>query len=162
MLYENSFCEVCKKAKQIIMRHLILFIIAITSGINGYSQFGYTAYQKVDGLNVSTKWGKARDVDGIRKPALLLAFENTNNYPVSYSFDILLYYEGVLRENGRIEDVCLDGLKSSIGKLNGIYFIPQKFTEEQLKNSDFKFVIEDLLVQPIAQCVEPEEMPVEE
>lgn len=92
----------------------------------------------------------------------MLAFENTNNYPVSYSFDILLYYEGVLRENGRIEDVCLDGLKSSVGKLNGIFFIPQKFTAEQLKNSDFNFVIEDIVVEKIDQCVDEEENPVED
>lgn len=133
------------------------------AGINGYSQFGYTAYQKVDGLNVSTKWGKARDAEGTKKPALLLAFENTNNYPVSYSFDILLYYEGVLRENGRIEDYCLDGLKSNVGKLNGIYFIPEKFTEEQLKNSDFNFVLEDIVVEKIEQCGDAEdEAPAEE
>ena len=144
------------------MKHLILFLIAVTAGINGYSQIGYTPYQKIDGLKVSTKWGKARDADGTKKPALLLAFENTNNYPVSYSFDILLYYEGVLRENGRIEDVCLDGLKSSVGKLNGIYFIPEKFSEEQLKNSDFNFVLEEIQVEKIEKCVEVEEVPVEE
>lgn len=144
------------------MKHLIFFLLAITFGINGYSQIGYTAYQKVDGLNVSTKWGKARDADGTKKPALLLAFENTNNYPVSYSFDILLYYEGILRENGRIEDVCLDGLKSNVGKLNGIYFIPEKFTEEQLKNSDFNFVLEEIQVEKIDQCDEVEEGSVDE
>ncbi len=143
------------------MKHLILFLITITAGINGCSQIGYTAYQKVEGLDVSTKWGKARDADGTKKPALLLAFENTNNYPVSYSFDILLYYEGLLRESGRIEDVCLDGLKSSVGKLNGIYFIPEKFTEEQLKNSDFNFVLEEIQVVKIAQCIDEEEIPQE-
>lgn len=144
------------------MKQVILFLLAITAGSSGYSQIGYTPYQKVDGLNVSTKWGTARDEDRTKKPALMLAFENTNNYPVRYSFDILLYYEGVLRENGRIEDVCLDGLKSSVGKLNGIFFIPQKFTAEQLKNSDFNFVIEDIVVEKIDQCVDEEENPVED
>jgi len=140
------------------MKYALVIIIALTfSGIDSYGQFGYTPYQEVDGLKLSTKWGKARDSEGVKKPALLLAFENTNTYPVAYSFDILLYYEGMLRENGHMEDLCLDGLKSSVGKLNGIFFIPEKFTEEQLKNSDFNFVIEKLVVEQVEACTEIEE-----
>ena len=139
-------------------KHLFLIFAALTlAGIQGYGQFGYTQYQIVDGLKVSTKWGKARDDSGTKKTALLLAFENTNNFPVAYSFDILLYYEGILRENGRMEDFCLDGLKSNVGKLNGIYFIPENFTEDQLKNADFTFEIDNLEVVKIEGCMDDEE-----
>jgi len=139
-------------------KYVFLLFLALTfAGIQGYAQFGYTQYQIVDGLKVSTKWGKARDESGTRKPALLLAFENTNNFPVAYSFDILLYYEGILRENGRMENLCLDALKSNVGRLNGIFFIPENFTEEQLNNSDFKFVIDDLEVEKVDHCSEIEE-----
>ena len=136
---------------------LVLLTILLLSGIEAYAQFGYTQYQIVDGLKVSTKWGKARDESGSRKPALLLAFENTNSFPITYSFDILLYYEGVLRENGTMEDLCLDALKSNTGKLNGIYFIPENFTEDQLKNSDFNFEIDNLVVEQVSQCADSEE-----
>lgn len=135
----------------------LLFAALTLTGIQGYAQFGYTQYQIVDGLKVSTKWGKARDESGTRKPALLLAFENTNDFQVAYSFDILLYYEGILRENGRMEDLCLDALKSNVGKLNGIYFIPENFTEDQLKHTDFNFEIDNLEVDKIENCVDNEE-----
>ena len=135
----------------------LLFTILVFTGTQGYAQFGYTQYQSVDGLKISTKWGKARDESGTKRPALLMAFENTNNFPVAYSFDILLYYEGILRENGRMEDLCLDALKSNIGKLNGIYFIPENFTEDQLKNADFNFEIDNLEVEKIENCMNIEE-----
>lgn len=135
----------------------LLFAVLTLTGIQAYAQIGYTAYQTVNGLKVSTKWAKARDESGAKKPALLLAFENTNDFPVSYSFDILLYYEGVLRENGRMEDLCLGALRSNMGKLNGIFFIPENFTEDQLKNSDFKFEIDNLEVEKIEECTKDEE-----
>lgn len=118
----------------------------------GFSQFGYTLYQKVDGLKISTKWGKARDADGVKKPALLIATENTNDYAVEYSFELLFYAEGILRETGKIENECLDGLTSRTGKLNGVYFIPQKFTPEQLKSSDSNFEIESITVTKVDNC----------
>jgi len=134
-------------------KYFLLIIACITlSGIDGYAQLGYSEYQTVDGLKVFTKWGKARDESGERKPALLLAFENTNSYPVAYSFDILLYYEGIMRENGSISDQCLDGLKSNVGRLNGIYFIPNNFTEEQLNSSDFNFEIDNIEVNKTENC----------
>lgn len=138
---------------------LIVFVLFLFSSCKSSAQFGYTPYQTVNNLKVSTKWGKAKDEDGIRKQAILLAFDNKNDYAVEYSFEILLYYEGILRENGTMEDFCLDGLKSNMGKLNGIYFIPKNFTEEQLKSSDFKFEINMLEVEQIDSC---DDIPAEE
>lgn len=135
------------------MKNLLLisiFLFGLT--FSGICQMRYTDYQKVNGLNIATKWSKAKDADGVKKPALLLGLENTNDFPVNFSFDILLYYEGILRETGKIDNECLDGLKSSIGKLNGIYFVPQNFTAEQLKNSDFNFEIESVEVEKTEGC----------
>ncbi len=131
---------------------LLLLTFCFTFSLSGNCQMGYTDYQKVEGLQIATKWSKAKDADGEKKPALLLGLENTNDYPVNFSFDILMYYEGILRETGKIENECLDGLKSSIGKLNGVYFIPKNFTEEQLKSSDFNFEIESIDVEKTEGC----------
>lgn len=133
---------------------LVILFLFLCFGFESSAQFGYTHYQTVNNLKLSTKWGKAKDEEGNRKPAILLAFDNKNDYAVKYSFEILLYYEGILRENGLMDNLCLDGLKSNMGKLNGIYFIPKNFTEEQLKSSDFKFEIEILEVEQIDSCDE--------
>lgn len=135
---------------------LICFCFLLISTA-GYSQFGYTDYQKVDDLQISTKWAKARDADGKKKPALLLGLENTTEHAIAFSFEILFYYEGILRETGQIDEQCLDGLTSKVGRLNGVYFIPQNFTPEQLKNSDFMFKIESIEVEQVEECPEETE-----
>lgn len=131
---------------------IIIILLFLYYGFDSAAQFGYSHYQTVNNLKLSTKWGKARDEDGNRKSAILLAFDNKNDYAVKYSFEILLYYEGILRENGIMDNLCLDGLKSNMGKLNGIYFIPKNFTEEQLKSTDFKFEIDITEVEEIENC----------
>lgn len=135
------------------MRHLILFCYLALSTISASAQlFGYEQYIQKDGLIISTKWGTAKDESGEKKPALLFKVENENEYDAQYSMEILFYYEGILRERGLIDGQCLSAGRSSMGKLNGQYFIPQQFTEEQLKNSDFNFEIESIEVTEIKNC----------
>lgn len=131
---------------------LILVTTFTVVSLGGFAQFGYELYQKHEGLEISTKWGKAKNEEGVKKPALLLKIENTNDQAVNFAFDINLYYEGILRENGRIEGQCIDGLKSSVGKLNGLYFIPESFTAEQVESSDFGFSLEEIEVEVTEGC----------
>lgn len=127
---------------------LTVFLVSTTI----QAQRGYDTYSKTDGLEISTKWGKARDADGARRPALLLRIENHNDFAVSFGFDVNFYYEGILRETGGVDRECIDGLKSRIGKLNGVYFIPEKFTPEQLKSGDFHYSIDDVSVEKNPPC----------
>ncbi len=136
------------------MTRLICILLFAFTFSTAYSQMGYDPYVTENGIKISTKWGKAKDVDGTKKPALLIGIQNLLKEPATYSYDINLYYEGVLRETGRMEETCITGLKSNIGKLSGTYFIPQKFTEAQLKNSDFNFTIDGIEVERIERCAE--------
>ncbi len=134
-----------------ISRILIIAAFVSTSAAC-FGQKGYTQYIKQDGLRMATKWAKAKDADGAVKPALLIAIENTNKEPVAFSYTINLYYEGMLRETASMSEECIVGLKSRIGKLNGIYFIPQKFTPEQLKSSDFNFTMDGIEIEKVDSC----------
>ncbi|MCA1764059.1 MAG: hypothetical protein ABR574_01325 [Cryomorphaceae bacterium] len=131
---------------------LLITIFSLVMSFQAMAQFGYDEYIRKDGLKISTKWSKAKNEEGEKKPALLFAIENLNDYHVDFSFEILLYYEGLLKENGVIENECLESRKSLVGKLNGIYFIPEKFTEQQLKNSDFNFEVESIMVEETENC----------
>jgi hypothetical protein len=130
-----------------ILTSLTVAIFTIAS----YAQ-GYEEYQKVNGLEISTKWGTAKNAAGERKDALMLKVENDSEKSLSLSFDVNLYYEGILRETGRIEGECIPALKSRIGKLNGIYFIPEKFTSEQLKTTSFSFSLDEIEVDEVEDC----------
>jgi hypothetical protein len=146
------FNQLCTKARD--MKNCTGLLVAIFLCGAAQAQKGYTQYQKVNGLEISTKWGKAKDADGVKKDALLLKVENTEDKAVTLDFDINFYYEGMLRESGRIEGECIPGLKSRVGKLNGIYFVPENFTSEQLENSNFNFTLDEIEVEEVDECLE--------
>lgn len=133
--------------------HLLLAAAALFAFAEiASAQRGYSEIIRKDGLIVSTKWGKARDAEGNRKPALLIAVQNNERTAKDYSFNLLFYYEALLREEGMIPSSCIEGLKSKVGKLTGTYFIPEKFTEEQLKSSDFYFELDSFEVEETENC----------
>lgn len=134
------------------MKNCIGLLIAVFLCGAMQAQKGYSQYQKVNGLEISTKWGQAKDADGVKKDALLLKVENTEDKAVTLAMDMNLYYEGMLRESGRIEGECIPGLKSRVGKLNGIYFVPENFTSEQLTNSSFNFTLDEIEVEKVDGC----------
>jgi hypothetical protein len=118
------------------------------------AQRGYTEQTRRDGLTISTKWGKAKDETGTKRSALLISVVNNEKKAREYSFDILFYYEGILRETGVIETNCIDGLKSKVGRLSGTYFIPSKLSDEQLQAPDFGFEIDGVTVKQVEACVQ--------
>jgi hypothetical protein len=134
------------------MKNCIGLLIAVFLCGAMQAQKGYSQYQKVNGLEISTKWGQAKDADGVKKDALLLKVENTEDKAVTLAMDMNLYYEGMLRESGRIEGECIPGLKSRVGKLNGIYFVPENFTSDQLTNSSFNFTLDEIEVEKVDGC----------
>lgn len=112
----------------------------------------YEIYSTTDSVDVATKWATAKDENGEKKPALLLSLDNYNKHAVDVSFEILLYYEGILRERGEITGQCIEGRKKLIGKLNGLYFIPQQFTADQLTQPDFLMEIDEIEVTETEGC----------
>lgn len=138
--------------KFIDMKYLIILFIALLTGSVASAQFGYEQYIEKDGLKISTKWSTAKNEAGEKKKALLFKVKNENDFDAQYSMEILFYYEGILRERGVIDQQCLSAGRSSMGKLNGQYFIPTEFTEDQLDNPNFNFELESIEVEEIESC----------
>jgi len=134
------------------MKQCIIVLIAVVLGSPALAQFGYDQYVKKEGVSISTKWGSAKNEAGEKKKALLFKVKNENEFDVQYNMEVLFYYEGILRERGIIDKQCLSAGRSSMGKLNGQYFIPTEFTEEQLTNPNFNFEIESIEVEEIENC----------
>jgi len=134
------------------MKYLIIAFITLFAGFETYAQFGYEQYVEKEGINISTKWGSAKNEAGEKKKALLFKVKNENDFDAQYSMEILFYYEGILRERGIIDEQCLSAGRSSMGKLNGQYFIPTQFTEDQLSNPSFNFEIESIEVEEVDVC----------
>lgn len=133
-------------------RTLFCLFALLTFSAAAFAQRGYTEIIRKDGLVISSKWGKARDADGNRKKALLIGIQNNDRTPKNYSFNLMFYFEGRLREEGIMPPDCIEGLKSKVGRITGTYFIPEKFTEEQLSSPDFTFELDALEVEETDAC----------
>lgn len=145
-------CDLRRNHAAMKMRTLFLLLTFFAFAAPVLAQRGYTEIIRKDGLVISSKWGKARDADGNRKKALLIGIQNNERTAKNYSFNLMFYYEGRLREEGIIAPNCIEGLKSKVGKLTGTYFIPEKFTEEQLSSPDFSFELDALEVEETDAC----------
>lgn len=131
---------------------MITVALATLAATQGIAQKSYDQYSVTDSVRISTKWGTAKDADGIKKPALMIGIDNQNTHAVTAGMELLFYYEGMLRESGQIDPTCLPAGNRVYGKLNGIYFIPESFTPEQLKRDDFELQIESITVEEVKGC----------
>ncbi|MBK9513326.1 MAG: hypothetical protein IPO05_06770 [Flavobacteriales bacterium] len=84
-----------------------------------------------DGIAVAYRWKHS-----IGAPSqLLLRMENTTTEDKHVDLVIDLYYQGLTVETLRA-DTCIRAGQVLNGKVNGIYFIPERLTTEQIKSGD--------------------------
>ena len=82
-----------------------------------------------DGVEIAYAWNHPTG-----KPSeLLLRMKNTGTTDKHVELAIDLYYQGRTVETFEA-DTCLPVGKLMVGKLNGIYFIPQRVSTEQIKD----------------------------
>lgn len=142
-MQNRYFCSMMKKT---------LLCLSLLAAAQAFAQKSYDQYVVTDSVRISTKWGTAKDENGEKKPALMIGIDNQNSHAITAGMELLLYYEGILRESGIIEPMCVKPGNRVYGKLNGIYFVPKEFTPEQLKNSDFSFQIESIEIKEAEGC----------
>ena len=103
--------------------------------------------------NLKTLYVSGEESDQqIKMRADRIGIDNQNSHAITAGMELLLYYEGILRESGIIDPMCVKPGNRVYGKLNGIYFVPKEFKPEQLKNSDFSFQIESIEIKEIEGC----------
>lgn len=86
-----------------------------------------------DGVEVSYRWAHPAG-----KPSeLLLKLANTTPGDKRLDLVLDLYYQGRTVETFKA-DTCIRVGQTLNGKVNGIYFIPQRLSTEQIKSGDGK------------------------
>lgn len=106
-----------------LLAPLLLLTLAACSG----PQYLYKGEQ--DGVELAYRWNHPKD-----KPSeLLLRMKNTTPGDKRIALAIDLYYQGRTVETLEA-DTCIRNGQALTGKLNGIYFIPERITTEQIKN----------------------------
>ncbi len=84
-----------------------------------------------DGVELAYRWNHPTG-----KPSeLLLKMVNTTDQDKNVALIIDLYYQGLTVET-LTADTCLPAGSTMNGKMNGIYFIPERLSTEQIKSGD--------------------------
>ncbi|MBK9176527.1 MAG: hypothetical protein IPM46_09355 [Flavobacteriales bacterium] len=108
------------------MKPLVLLLLILFSGC-GMNQ--YVSKGTHDGVEVAYRWNHPPG-----KPSeLLLSLKNTTGLDKTVSLAIDLYYQGRTVETLEA-DTCMRAGQTMMGKLNGIYFMPERLTTEQIKD----------------------------
>jgi len=142
------------------MKILIAISFLLSMSISAFAQ-KYETYRKTDNVTFGYKWATAKNENRETVPALLLSVKNENDFPIEYTMTVDMYYEGILRESAELIN-CVEAKKTRMGKLNGTYLIPAKFTAEQIKQSDFKLELNDIIVEKTESCKAETEVELEE
>lgn len=89
----------------------------------------YVSKGTYDGVEIAYRWNHP-----VGKPSeLWLRLKNTTEQDKTIDMGIDVYYQGRTVEMLRA-DTCLRSLQTLSGKLNGIYFVPERITTAQIKD----------------------------
>lgn len=111
------------------MKRLLLPLVALVLTACATKQYVYKGVH--DGVEVSYRWAHPPG-----KPSeLLLKLVNTANEDKQVDLVLDLYYQGRTVETFEA-DTCIRVGQTLNGKVNGIYFIPQRLSTEQIKSGD--------------------------
>lgn len=106
-------------------RKLLLPLLLLAAGCTPTQYLHKGTY---DGIDVSYRWNHPTG-----KPSeLLLRLENTTDNALRIDLEIDLTFQGRTVETFNA-DTCMRAGQVLNGKLNGIYFIPQQVTTEQIR-----------------------------
>ncbi|MBK9596818.1 MAG: hypothetical protein IPO60_00475 [Flavobacteriales bacterium] len=100
-----------------------------------------------DDVSVSYRWNHRAG-----KPSeLLLKIVNASSSPQRMHLGLDLYYQAFTVEQFTA-DTCIPAGRTFNGKLNGIYFVPQKLTPEQAASPDTKVELTGYSVERSVSC----------
>jgi hypothetical protein len=115
------------------MSHRALFSLASALLLSACATTQYIEKGTHDGVEVAYRWNHPPG-----KPSeLLLRLKNTAATDKRVSLALDLYYQGRTVETFEA-DTCMRAGQLMMGKLNGIYFVPQRITTEQIKDGSAK------------------------
>lgn len=96
-----------------------------------------------DGVEIAYRWNHP-----VGEPSeLWLRLKNTTDQDKTIDLGIDVYYQGRTVEMLRA-DTCLRGGQTLSGKLNGIYFVPERITTAQIKDGSAEVEVTRTFVTP--------------
>jgi hypothetical protein len=73
-------------------------------------------------VEIQYRWTNSRFFDRSSPLELRLKIKNTNDYPVSVSYDVEFYMGPVLEETSDDTQLCINPKLAKTGRINGMYY----------------------------------------
>lgn len=109
----------------------VLLLLLLVPPLQVAAQKDFIQKGEREGVEMAYRWNHP-----VGKPSeLILKLKNTTQEDRHVSLVIDLYYQGLTVEVLEA-DTCIKAGRTLNGKLNGIYFIPQRLSSEQIKSGD--------------------------
>lgn len=122
------------------MRVLLALLFLVPAALCAQSKFIHKGER--NGVEMAYRWNHP-----MGKPSeLLLKLKNTSEEDKHVDLVIDLYYQGLTVESFAA-DTCIKSGATLNGKLNGIYFVPQRVTSEQIRSGDAEAELTRSVVQ---------------
>lgn len=131
------------------MRQFILIILF--AFLSSFAQAQYATLKEVSGVSVSTKWTKEKWYKPKSNKLLAVKLDNSTDSDVEVSFELVIYQNGVNKEMVEVERKVIKAHSNLVGKWNGVSFVPQKISQEDIASGNYEIVIEEMQVEPLMQ-----------
>ena len=125
-------------------RRTVLLLLPLLFACKGPSFVQKGVHQ---GIDVSYRWNHPTG-----KPSeVLLKMTNTSTQDKQVSLELDLYYQGRTIETFQV-DTCIRGGQTLNGKMNGVYFVPTRLTQEQSRSDDTQVELTKVNTSELFAC----------
>jgi len=130
-------------------------ILAVSAFLASCAKPTWVSLAKEEGLEVSAAWKQVK-----RKPGenggdvrLELKVQNTGSSALTYQLGLDFFLNGVHIENIPSSEYCAMPGRTYTGKLNGVYFEPEKFNFAQVRDSSVSLEVLPLEILEVQKCL---------
>jgi hypothetical protein len=131
--------------KKILMLLSLLLIVNLVA----FSQ--YEKVKEQEGLEFSVRWVKQKWYKKNSPQMLTLQVKNLNEFPLKYDLQVEVFQKGVTVESSETKTYTIAGKTTLKGRLNGISFVMEKISADDIKSKNYELELELENVEPIGQ-----------
>jgi hypothetical protein len=131
--------------KKILMLLSLLLIVNLVA----FSQ--YEKVKEQEGLEFSVRWVKQKWYKKNSPQMLTLQVKNLNEFPMKYDLQVEVFQKGVTVESSESKTYTIAAKTTLKGRLNGISFIMEKISADDIKSKNYELELELENVEPIGE-----------
>ncbi len=129
----------------------IMMVLSLLFLINAVAFSQYEKVKEQGGLEFSVRWVKQKWYKKNSPQMLTLQIKNLNEFPMKYDLQVEVFQKGVTVESSETKTYTIAGKTTLKGRLNGISFVMEKISAEDIKSKNYELELELENVEPVME-----------